>query len=144
MKMNSINKTAKLAETRDFFVILTGISNEIMVRNFLFVSEDNSTTVKHILAHRFFSVLVLYKLLKPVNNDIALIRVAFALVKVFIGMVNLHFKFAAPLLLSSSDYSTLFTTNQRLAQVLVNMNQPGNLRHNLNQQSKGLYRYNIT
>lgn len=146
MKMNSINKTAKLAGILYFLVVLAGVSNEIVVRNFLFVSGDITTTVNNILTHGFIFrlgfvislirqvvllslVLVLYKLLKPVNHDIALFMVAFALVQVSIGMISLLFQFAAPLQLSSSDYSTLFTTDQWHAQALffINMQVQGDV-----------------
>ena len=42
----------------------------------------------------------------------------FALVSISIGMVSLLFQYAAPLLLSSNSYSTLFSINQWHAQVL--------------------------
>jgi hypothetical protein len=133
MKMNSINKIAKLAGILYFLVILAGVSNEILVRNFLFISGDITATVNNILTHEFIFrlgfvislirqvvllslVLVLYKLLKPVNSDIALVMVAFALVQVSIGMVSLLFQFTAPLLLSTGGYSTVFTTDQWYAQ----------------------------
>lgn len=137
--MNSINKIAKLAGILYFIVILAGVSNELIVRNFVFVSGDISATVNNILTHGFIFrfgfiislirqvvllalVLVLYKLLKPVNNDIALGMVAFALVQVSVGMISLLFQFAAPLLLISNGYSTLFTTDQWHGQVLFFIN----------------------
>ena len=53
--------------------------------------------------------------------------VAFALVSISIGMVSLLFQYAAPLLLSSNGYSTLFATDQWHAQVLffINMQMLG-------------------
>jgi hypothetical protein len=49
--------------------------------------------------------------------------VAFVLISNAVTMVALVFEFGAPLLLTSSDFSTLFTTDQWLAQVqfFINM-----------------------
>ena len=68
-------------------------------------------------------VLALYKLFGQVNRDVAAAMVAFGLVSVAVSMVALVFEFGAPLLLTSSDYSTLFTTDQWQAQVqfFINM-----------------------
>jgi hypothetical protein len=122
-----------------FLVVLAGISSEIMVHNFIFIPGDITTTVNHITDYesifrlgfvisltRFavfiLLVLALYKLLRPVNKDWSLIMVAFALVSISIGIVSLLFQYAAPLLLSSNGYSTLFTTDQWQAQVLFFIN----------------------
>jgi hypothetical protein len=142
--MESPNQLARTTGILYFLVILAGISNEIIVGNFIFVPGDITTTVNHIAAYepifrlgfvisltRFavfiFLVLALYKLLRPVNKDWALVMVAFALVSISIGMVSLLFQYAAPLLLSGNGYSTLFTTDQWYAQVLffINMQKMG-------------------
>jgi hypothetical protein len=62
-------------------------------------------------------VLALYKLFGQVKHDVAAAMVAFGLVSVAVSMVALVFEFGAPLLLTSGDFSTLFTTDQWLAQV---------------------------
>ena len=120
-------------------VILLGVANEIIVRNFIFIPGDITTTVNHITAYesifrfgfvisltRFavfiLLVLALYKMFGSVDKDCSLIMIAFALVSIAIGMVSLLFQYAAPLLLSSSGYSTLFTTDQWHAQVLFFIN----------------------
>lgn len=142
--MESPNKLARMTGVLYFLVILTGVASEIMVHNFIIVPGDITTTVNHITAYesifrlgfvisltRFavfiFMVLALYKLLRPVNKDWSLVMVAFALVSISIGMVSLLFQYAAPLLLSSNGYSTLFTTDQWHAQVLffINMQMLG-------------------
>jgi hypothetical protein len=142
--MDSPNKLARMTGVLYILVILTGIASETLVRNFLFVPGDITTTVNNILAHEsifrlgfvislaryvvfIFMVLALYKLLRPVNKDWSLAMVAFALVSISIGMVSLLFQYAAPLLLSSNGYSTLFTTDQWHAQVLffINMQMLG-------------------
>ena len=142
--MESPNKLARMTGILYCLVILAGVASEIMVHNFIIVPGDIATTVNHITAYesvfrlgfvislaRFavfiFMVLALYKLLRPVNKDGALVMVAFALVSISIGMVSLLFQYAAPLLLSHSDYSTLFTTDQWQAQVqfFINLQRLG-------------------
>jgi hypothetical protein len=137
--MGSPNKLARMTGILYLLVILAGVVSEIMVRNFIIVPGDITTTVKHITSYepvfrvgfvisltRFaifiLLVLALYKLLGPVNKDWSMIMVAFALVSISIGMVSLLFQYAAPLLLSSNGYSTLFTTDQWHAQVLFFIN----------------------
>jgi len=144
MKMNSINKAAKLAGILYFLVVLAGISSETLVGTFILVPGDITTTVNHIIAYeplfrlgfvisltRFavfiFLVLALYKLFRPVGEDWSLVMVALALVSISIGMVGLLFQYAAPLLLSSNGYSTSFAPDQWHAQVLffINMQMLG-------------------
>ena len=142
--VESPDKLARMTGILYFLVILLGVASEIMVRNFIFVPGDITTTVNHITAYesifrlgfvisltRFavfiFMVLALYQLLRPVNKDWSLVMAAFALVSISIEMVSLLFQYAAPLLLISNGYSTLFTTDQWHAQVLffINMQMLG-------------------
>jgi hypothetical protein len=123
-----------------FLVVLCGIISEILVKNVVFVPGDMAATVSQITTYGFIFrlgfvvmltrlvfltllVLALYKLFGPVNRDVAVVMVAFGLVSVAVSMVALVFEFGAPLLLTSRDYSTLFTTDQWLAQVqfFINM-----------------------
>jgi hypothetical protein len=132
--MESPNKLARMTGILYFLVILTGVASEIMVHNFIIVPGDIATTVNRITTYesifrlgfvisltRFvvfiFMVLALYKLFKPVNRDSSLVMLALALVSIAIGMVNLLFQYAAPLLLSRHGYSSVFTTDQWQAQV---------------------------
>ena len=62
-------------------------------------------------------VLVLYKLLKPVNKDIALLMVVFLLVAVPIAMLNELNRFVVLLLLNGADFLTVFTADQLQALV---------------------------
>jgi hypothetical protein len=62
--------------------------------------------------------LALYKLLKPVNKNIALIMVLFALASVPMAMLNMLNYFAALLLLNSADYLRAFGADQLHAQVM--------------------------
>jgi hypothetical protein len=133
--MGSPSRLARMTGILYFLVILTGVASEAIARNFIIVPGDIATTVYRITAYEWmfrlafvislarFAVLVLmvlalYRLLGPVNKDWSLVMVALALLSIPIGMVSLLFQYAAPLLLSSSGYSTLFTTEQWHAQVL--------------------------
>ena len=101
----------------------------------LIVPGDAATTVNNILASaslfrlsimsalmvqivNILMVLVLYKLLKPVNRNHAVLMVIFILVAAPIAMLNELNQFAALLLLSGVDYLTAFEAGQLQAQVM--------------------------
>jgi hypothetical protein len=143
-KMNSIIKTARIAETSPlvyarvyFFLFLVHFGSpfnmEFVLRS-LIVPGDAAKTVNNIMASELlfrlgfvadliaqtvfiFMVLVLYKLLKPVNKNHAVLMVIFLLVGVPIAMLNELNQFAALLLLSGADYLTVFTADQLQALV---------------------------
>lgn len=115
-------------------VILAGVANEILVSNSLFIPGDSAATINNILANEFvfrvgfvislvrfvffiLMVMALFKLFRPVEEDWSRVMAAFALVSISMGMVSLLFEFAAPMLLSSDGYSTLFSAGQWQAQV---------------------------
>ena len=133
-KMNP-NKTARVAGFLYLIIFCLGIFAELFVRQRLIVPGDAATTVNSIMAseslfrlslvsdlirHTFLILLplVLYKLLKPVNKNIALLMVIFALVSMPIAMLNMLNHFAALLLLSGADYLTAFEADQSHAQVM--------------------------
>jgi hypothetical protein len=133
-KMNP-NKIARVAGILYLIIFCLGIFAELFVRQSLIVPGDAATTVNNIMAseslfrlslvsdlirHTFLILLplVLYKLLKPVNKDIALLMVIFALAGVPISMLNMLNHFAALLLLSGADYLTAFEADQLQAQVM--------------------------
>ena len=130
----STKRLASMTGILYLLVILTGVINEILVRNSLFVSGDSAATVHNILAYGFvfragfvislirfaifiLLVLNLHKMFRPVDQHWSMVMVTFALVSISLGMVSLLFEFAAPLLISSSGYSTLFPVEQWHAQV---------------------------
>jgi hypothetical protein len=138
--MDSPNRLARMTGVLYLLVVLCGIISEILVKNVVFVPGDMAATVSQITTYGFIFrlgfvvmltrlvfltllVLALYKLFGPVNRDVAVVMVAFVLISNAVTMVALVFEFGAPLLLTSSDYSTLFTTDQWLAQVqfFINM-----------------------
>ena len=67
-------------------------------------------------------VLVLYRLLKPVNKNAALLMVMFVIVSVSIQSVSILNQIAVLLLLSGADYLTVFPADQMDALVLLFLN----------------------
>lgn len=101
----------------------------VFLRQSLIVPGDASATANNIMASEslfclsivmdlivqvvfVFLVLVLYKLLKPVNKNQAVLMVILFLVSVPIAMLNMLNQFAATVVLSGADYLTAFTANQ--------------------------------
>ena len=128
-KTNPIQKTARTAGFLYMLLIPLGVFGMIYIPNTLFVSGDIATTVSNIMANetlfrfgivsalltqvvQIFVVLYLYKLLKPVNKNLAVLMVVFILVAVPIAMLNELNQFAVLLLLNGADYLTFFTTDQ--------------------------------
>jgi hypothetical protein len=69
-----------------------------------------------------FVVIALYRLLKPVNKNMALLMVIFILLAVPIGMLNELNRITALLLLRSAGYSAVFTADQLQALVSLFLN----------------------
>ncbi len=133
--MNSPQKTARVAAFVFLIIFFLGMSTELFIRPGMIVSGDAAATVKNIAAseslfrlslvsdliRQMFMMLlplVLYKLLKPVNKNIASLMVIFVLVYVPISMLNELNHFAALLLLSSAGYLTVFKADQLNALVM--------------------------
>lgn len=130
----SPNRLARMTGILYLLVVGCGIISEILVKNIVFVPGDMAATVDQIMTYGFvfrlgfiflllrlifltLLILALHRLFGQVRSDIAAAMVAFGLISVAVSMVALVFEFGAPLLLTSGDYSTLFTTDQWLAQV---------------------------
>ncbi len=90
-------------------------ANNIMASESLFRSAIVSALIVQII--NIFMVLILYKLLKPVNKNHASLMVIFILIGAPIAMLNELNRFAALLLLSGADYLTVFTADQLQALV---------------------------
>ena len=135
MKMNSPQKTARVAAFVFLIIFFLGMSTEFFIRAGMSVPGDAASTVKNIAASEalfrlslvsdlirqvllMLLPLVLYKLLKPVNKTIALLMVLFALVSVPISMLNEINHFAVLLLSSSAGYLTSFKADQLNALVM--------------------------
>jgi hypothetical protein len=134
-KMNSINRTARIAGLLYLMNVPLGIFGTLYVSSRLIVSGDAATTAKNLIASEslfrlgivsnllativmILVVLVLYRLLKPVNKTIALLMVMFVLIGAPISMLNKLNQFAV-LFLSGADYLTVFTTEQLQALVTL-------------------------
>jgi hypothetical protein len=129
MKMNSPQKTARVAACVFLGIFFLGMSTELFIRPGMLVSGDAAATFKNIadseslfrlslvsdLVRQVLLMLlpvVLYKLLKPVNKTVAALMVIFALVGVSISMLNEINHFAVLLLSSNADYLTMFKADQ--------------------------------
>ena len=103
--INSPQTTARIAAIIFLIIFCLGISAELFIRPDIIVPGDAATTFNNIMASEslfrlslvsdlirqifmVLLVLVLYKLLKPVNKNIALFMVIFALVCVPMVMLN--------------------------------------------------------
>ncbi len=129
-------KTARIAGFLYLIMVLFMIFGLWYVPLNLIVPGDAATTANNILTSEglfrsgivsfligqtvfILLVLVLYKLLKPVNKNHALLMVIFVLVGVPIAMLNTLNQFAALLHLSGADYLTGFEAGQLHAQVML-------------------------
>ena len=133
-EMNSPKRTARIAGFLYVLMIPLGLLGIMYVPTVLVVAGDAVTTTKNIMAHiglfrlsivtalivqvtHIFIVLLLYKLLKPLNKNYALFMVIFMLVSVPIAMLNELNHFAVLLLLSGADYLNVFSAGQLQALV---------------------------
>ena len=128
--MNEINKTARIAGFLYLLMTPFGIFGLMYVPAILIVPGDAAATASNILASSslfragivsalivqligILVVLYLYKLLKPVNKNLAALMVIFILVGAPIAMLSELNHFAALLLLSGADYLKAFTSDQQ-------------------------------
>lgn len=129
MKMNSSQRTARVAAFVFLSIFFLGMSTELFIRPGMIVLGDAAATVRNIAASEalfrlsllsdlirqallMLLPLILYKLLKPVNKTIASLMVIFALVSVPISMLNELNHFAVLLLSSGAGYLTAFKADQ--------------------------------
>ena len=136
----SNKRTARLAGLLYFVVVLTGIFSLLYVPSKLIVYNNSSTTfhniasseslyrlgiVSSLICYTFFLFLpiVLYKLLKPVNEDYAKIMVVLAVVSVPISFINIQNKFAVLSLVNGSNHLNSFSAIQLQSQVLFYLKQ---------------------
>ena len=139
--MNTINKTARIAGFLYFMYFATSIIGNVFGR---FVFVDAPATVNHIMAYEslfrigfvisLFSVVLfllaawsLYVLLKPVNQNLALLFLLLNLGGFAIWCFSLLNLFAGLLLLSGADYLKVFQPDQLQAQAMlfVNLHKSG-------------------
>ena len=135
MKMNSPQKTARVAAFVFLIIFFLGMSTELFIRPGMIVPGDGAATVRNIAASEalfrlslvsdlirqallMLLPLILYKLLKPVNKTIASLMVIFYLVCVPISMLNELNHLAVLLLSSGAAYLTAFKADQLNALVM--------------------------
>jgi hypothetical protein len=135
MKMNSPQKTARVAACVFLGIFFLGMSTELFIRPGMIVPGDAAATVRNIVASEaLFRLslvsdlvrqillmalpLILYQLLKPVDNTVAALMVIIALVSVPISMLNELNHFAVLLLSSGAGYLTVFKADQLNALVM--------------------------
>lgn len=131
----SINRTARLAGGLYLALMPFGFFGIIYVPSVLLVPGDAATTSRNIMASEWlfrsgtvshligqiifiFLVLALYRLLKPVNKDHAVLMVVLVLLGIPIAFLNEVNHLAALRLLSSADDGA-FTSTQLHAQAML-------------------------
>ena len=129
MKINSPQKTARVAAFVFVLIFILGMSTDLFIRPGLIVAGDAAATVKNIAASEalfrlslvsdlirqallMILPLILYKLLKPVNKTVAALMVIFALVCVPISLLNELNHFAVLLLSTGTVYLPAFKIDQ--------------------------------
>jgi hypothetical protein len=140
----SPRKTARVAGILYLVVVVFGMFAYMYIFPSIIIPGDAATTASNIMASEmlfrigFVSELILntfwgllalalYKLLKPVNKNLAILMVVLNLLGVPIGMLNALNHYAALPLLSGDNYLTVFTPDQLQAQAMffLNMWEPG-------------------
>jgi len=124
-------------------VVLSGIFSLMYVPTKLFVTGNSALTFRNIvssetlfrigivsglLCYSFFLFLplFLYKLLKPVNHNLAILMVVLAVVSVPISFINMQNKFAILSLISGSGYLDVFSEVQIQSKVSFYLDQYDN------------------
>jgi len=134
MTTKEIRKIARIAGILYLAVAFLAPLGDMVFRADLIVPGDVAATASNIMAYEWqyrlgfvsdlitqtvqvFLVLFLFKLLKPVNKNVALLMLVLGLVAVPISMLNELNTIAPLLLLSGADYLTAFTADQLQALV---------------------------
>lgn len=127
--MNSINKTARIAGALYLLLLPLGILGLIYLQAAIIVEGDVATTASNVLASGMlfrFSilasllipivnicvVLTLYKILNPVNKNIALLMVMLILLGAPIAILSEANRLAVLSLLNNTSYLVTFTIEQ--------------------------------
>ena len=135
----SLRKAAIVAGLALLIMLIPAVFANYFVLNSLIVPGDAATTVNNIMANElsfrigicsFIIVIILdvvvawalYVLLKPVNKSLSLLTAWFRLVYAAIFGIALANLLSVVLLLSGSDYLTVFETNQLHAQGMLFLN----------------------
>jgi hypothetical protein len=134
-KMGSNKKTARLAGLIWLLMFIFGPIAQI-VRTKIFITGDMAATAQNIMANEFLFrlgfvsdllmmvlflllPLVLYKLLKSVDKNLAILMVIFVMVSVPMNMLNLLNEFTALQLLNGAGYLGAFEAVELQAQAML-------------------------
>lgn len=138
--MTSNKKTARIGGLLYLGVVLTGIFSLMYVPSKLIVWDNATNTfinivnnqslyrlgiVSGLACYTFFLFLpmVLYKLLKPVNDSYAKLMVILAILSVPIYFINVQNEFTILSLVSSSNHLKGFTSEQIKSMVILYLDQ---------------------
>jgi hypothetical protein len=131
-------KTARTAGLLYLIVVVAGIFSIAYVPSRLIVQGDASATVNNIVAFEplfrlgivaalicytafLLLPLVLYRLLSPVDQAVAVLMVAFAVVSVPVSLANEVNKLEILSVLNGADHLKAFTTEQLQSQVMLSL-----------------------
>lgn len=137
--MDSLKKTARVAGILYLILALVGPFSLVYVSSTLIVSGDAAATAHNIMASEsLFRIgmvgesviflieivlpIILYVLLKPVNQTLSLVAAASRLAMAAVQGINLLNKFIVLLLLSGAEYLTVFSPDQLQALALLFLN----------------------
>jgi hypothetical protein len=138
--MTEQNKTSRIAGLIYLGVVLTGIYSLMYVPSKLINYDNASITFQNItnseslfrlgivsgfLCYTFFLFLpiVLYKLLRQVNKNIAKLMVLLAVISVPMYFINVQNEFTALSLIKNPNYLKVFSAEQIQAQILFYIDQ---------------------
>ena len=136
--MNSVNKSARMAGWLYLIYMVFHISADVIGRSRLIVFGDATTTARNIAASAsqfrigvvgdlvaaalfLLAAWALYVLLKPVNENIALLFLLLNLTGVAIQCSSDLFLFAGQLLLSGAEYLKVFQADQLQALAMASL-----------------------
>lgn len=136
---NNINKSARFAGLLYLILAICGGFAEFGVRQAMIVQDNAATTAANILAAEgtfrlgfvaeltgqvvfVMLVLALYRILKPVNRNQAVLMVSLVLVAVTITCLNMLNQLAALMVLDGGSYLAVFGTEQLQALSLLFLN----------------------
>ncbi|HKW13143.1 MAG TPA: DUF4386 domain-containing protein [Candidatus Krumholzibacteria bacterium] len=143
--MDSIKRQARIAGLLYLLVVITGPFILIYVPNHIFVPGDATATVNNILAHQtlyrasiaagifgdvlfMFVVLALYRLLKPVDQTLAVLMAALILVIMPLAFLGIANQLAAlQVLRDNGNFLKVFDKPQRdaLSALLITFDMKG-------------------
>ncbi len=132
IKMDSIKKTARTAGLLYIIYFVIHIFADVFGRSNIIVYGDAATTAQNIMSSEWqfrvgivsdllaallflLTAWALYRLLKPVNKNLALLFLLLNLVGVAIQSVSDLFLLASQLVLNNADYLEVFQVAQRQA-----------------------------